>query len=143
VGRYYTVVGNSLYVYTTRGESLIEFSSFPDGVGVFGAEVAWRLCPWLGFSEGATQTGLKVVGLILDTEGYVKVNVPQSSLEEYFIKGDDRVVEALAMATLETEVPQQQSTLDVRPAIALRRFVRRRTVRPASLRDLRVGRGGS
>ncbi len=141
------MIGSSLYVYATRGDSLLDISLLPDGVGVFGSDVGWRLSPWLGVSDGVTQQGLGLVELVLKSEGHLRVDVAQEKLEEYFLDADDRAVESLALAELEQVVQLQQWNLDEKPSTSpkIRRSVRRRgAVRPVPIQGkVRSERGGS
>jgi hypothetical protein len=146
LGKYYTLIGSSLYVYATRGDSMLDFARLPDGVGVFGSEVGWRLSPWLGVSDGVSQQGLGIVELVLQSEGHLRVDVAREALEEYFLDADDRAVESIANAELESVVQLQQWTLDEKPITSkIKRSVRRRgAVRPVQLqRKTRSERGGS
>jgi hypothetical protein len=130
--RFYTINENSIYIYTTAGHSLIDLHAIPDGLGLFSAEVPWRLSPWVAVSEEAPEEGLRILEMLLKAEGYQRVEVHRRILEEYFVRGDERILPPQAPVIVEEVVPVHQWTLDNRPSAqakpTLRRPSRRRRV---------------
>ena len=43
MGKYYSRIGGNLYIYVTRGDSLIDLKYFPNELNLFTAESAWRI----------------------------------------------------------------------------------------------------
>lgn len=122
MSRYYTIAGGALYLYTTRGEPLIDLGLLPRGAGLFDSDVPWRLCPWLAVTEDAPADGLRVAEIILRTEGYARLDAERGLLEEYFLSGDDGFLAGRAEAE---EVSIHQWTLDGRPSAKTRQGPRR------------------
>jgi hypothetical protein len=130
MSRYYTVHGDSVYVYATAGDSLIDLRMIPEGVGLFSAEVPWRATPWAAVSEEAPEEGLRVLELLLREEGYRRANVDVEALEEYFALGDEEKLGLVAPAPAAEAVAMHQWTLDDKPST----HVKPRLRRPSSRR---------
>jgi len=122
--RCYTINEKSVYIYATAGDSLIDLHAIPAGIGLFSAEVPWRLSPWVAVSEEAPEEGLRVVEMLLKAEGYRKVEADRVALEDYFVRGDERVLPVQA-PVIEESVPLHQWTLDDRPSAQARQTLRR------------------
>jgi hypothetical protein len=122
--RCYTINEKSVYIYATAGDSLIDLRAIPAGIGLFSAEVPWRLSPWVAVSEEAPEEGLRVVEMLLKAEGYRKVEADRVALEDYFVRGDERVLPVQA-PVIEESVPLHQWTLDDRPSAQARQTLRR------------------
>ncbi len=129
MARYYTVSGGALYVYTTRGEPLIDLGLIPTGIGLFDSDVPWRLCPWLAVTEEAPVDGLRLAEIILRAGGYGRLDVESGALEDYFLRGDDGFLAARVAAEAEEAVPIHQWTLDRRPSAKARPAPHRRSRR--------------
>jgi len=133
MSRYYTVHGKSVYVYATEGDSLLDIRVIPEGVGLFSADVPWRASPRMAVSEEATDEAIGLLGQLLKTQGYGRVDVGLEALEEYFARGDERSLGLVAPPTGEA-VAMHQWTLDDKPSArvrqALRRPARRRMQKP-------------
>ncbi len=125
MSRYYTIHGNSVYVYATAGDSLIDLRRIPEGVGLFSAEVPWRASPWVAVSEEAPEEGLRVLELLLGAEGYRRVEADGEALEDYFARGDEGRLHVEETPTEEAAVPLHQWTLDDRPSAQARPTLRR------------------
>ncbi len=123
--RYYTIHENSVYIYATAGDSLIDLRRIPEGVGLFSAEVPWRASPWVAVSEEAPEEGLRVLELLLGAEGYRRVEVDGEALEDYFARGDERKLHIEETPAEEAVVPLHQWTLDDRPSTQTRQTLRR------------------
>jgi hypothetical protein len=129
--RCYTIHDRCVYIYATAGDSLIDLRLIPEGLGVFGAEVSWRLSPWVAVSEEAPDEGLKLLEMLLKGEGYIRVDADRGALEDFFLHGDEGVLPLRAPKVKEA-VPLHQWMLDDRPSAqarpSLRRPSRRRRV---------------
>jgi len=89
LGKHFTVEGGNLYVYTTGKDSLINLNSFPLGLGLFGADTAWRVSPWVAVVEDVLQRQLERAQIVLRLHGYDKASLPKEALEAYFLDGDE------------------------------------------------------
>jgi hypothetical protein len=125
MSRYYTIHENSVYVYATAGDSLLDLRMIPEGVGLFSAEVPWRASPWVAVSEEAPVEGLKVIELLLNSEGYSRVDVGVEALEDYFALGDESRLGLLMPKAAEEAATLHQWTLDDRPSAQARPTLRR------------------
>ena len=129
MAKYYTLCGGALYVYTTRGEPLLDLGVIPSGIGLFDPDVSWRLCPWLAVTEDAPTDGLRLAEIILRAEGYGRLELEGEALEDYFLRGDDGFLAARVAAEAEEAVPIHQWTLDGRPSARTKPAPRRQSRR--------------
>jgi len=129
LARYYAIQGNNLYVYATMGDGLIDLNSIPDGLGLFSAEVPWRLTPWAVVTEEAPEEGLKVAEMLLRADGYERSTVDKSVLEKYFLSGDASVLPSVVPTEAEEVIPIQQWTLDNKPSTQVKTLLRRSSKR--------------
>ena len=125
MARYYSIQGNNLYVYATMGDSLIDLNTIPEGLGLFSAEVPWRLTPWVVVTEEAPEEGLRVAEILLKAEGYKRSSIDKSALEEYFLRGDVSILPQAEPTETEEVVPMHQWALDNRPSAQAKPRLRR------------------
>lgn len=92
MGKYYCVSGGNLYIFTTRGEFLLDLNVFPRELNMFEAEVAWRISPWIAVVENVLQRTVDRASIILQLNDYRSLDVPQDLLDDYFREGDDSKV---------------------------------------------------
>jgi len=92
LGRFYTTQGSDLYIWVTGEDELIDLNVFPRGLNLFEADSAWRSSPRMAVSEGVAGEALGVAEMILRYAEYGAVEADRDSLEEYFVRGDERVV---------------------------------------------------
>lgn len=121
----YTLSGGSVYIYATGGDALIDLEMIPDGLGVFSADVPWRLSPRVAVSEGVPEEGLKVLEMLLRGEGYSRVDAEVDALEDYFISGAEPMPLTAAPAEAEAATTIHQWTLDDHPVAQARASLRR------------------
>ena len=102
MGKHFAVDGGNLYVFTTGKDVLINLNSFPRGLGLFGADMGWRVSPWVAVVEDVLQRQLENAQVVLRLHGYEKTSLPREALEAYFLDGHElRVVEKVVeMLTL-------------------------------------------
>jgi hypothetical protein len=112
MARYYSIQGNNLYVYATMGDSLIDLNTIPEGLGLFSAEVPWRLTPWAAVTEEAPEEGLRVAEILLRAEGYKRSTIDKGVLDEYFLIGDASLLPIVEPTEAEEVVPMHQWALD-------------------------------
>ncbi len=127
--KYYSICGGAFFVYTTRGEPLLDLGVIPSGIGLFDSDTSWRLCPWLAVTEDAPADGLRLAEMILRTEGYARLEVERGVLEDYFLSGEDGFLAARVDEVTEAAVPIHQWTLDGRPSAKARPAPRRQSRR--------------
>jgi len=102
LGKHFAVDRGNLYVFTTGKDILLNLNSFPRGLGLFGADMAWRVSPWVAVVEDVLQKQLERAQIVLRLHGYEKTSLPREALEAYFLDGNElRVVEKVVeMQTL-------------------------------------------
>jgi hypothetical protein len=123
--RCYTIHDRSVYIYATAGDSLIDLHDIPEGIGLFCAEVPWRLSPWVAVSEEAPEEGLRVLEMLLKAEGYRRVEADSAALDGYFVSGDERMLPAETPVVEVEAATLHQWTLEDRPSAQARTSLRR------------------
>jgi hypothetical protein len=94
LGKYFAVDGGNLYIFTTGRDALINLNSFPPGLGIFGADTAWRVSPRVAVVEDVLLRQLERAQIVLGLHSYEKVSLNWQDLEEYFVNGYEyKVVE--------------------------------------------------
>jgi hypothetical protein len=110
LGKHFAVDGGNLYVFTTGTDALLNLNSFPWGLGLFGADTAWRVSPWVAVVEDVLQRQLEKAQIVLRLHGYEKTSLSSDALEAYFLDGRElRVVERV----IEGQTPLLPITVDV------------------------------
>jgi hypothetical protein len=92
LGRYYSTQGSDLYIWVTGEDELIDLNVFPSGLNIFEADSAWRSSQRIAISEGVGGEALGVAEMILRYADYGAVEADRDSLEDYFVKGDERLI---------------------------------------------------
>ena len=65
MGKYYTVIGNAIYIYSTGSSELLDISTLPKELGLFTEQVQWKLSPWIAMSHTTTGQSIKQAEEIL------------------------------------------------------------------------------
>jgi hypothetical protein len=123
--RCYTIHERSVYIYATAGDTLIDLHMIPEGIGLFCAEVPWRLSPWVAVSEEAPEEGLRILEMLLRAEGYRRVEADRVALDDYFVRGDERMLPVEAPVIEAESATLHQWTLDDKPSAQARATLRR------------------
>ena len=87
MGKYFALDGGNLYIFTTGKDVLINLNSFPQGLGIFGADTAWRVSPRVAVVEDVLLRQLEKAQIVLGLHGYEKTSLSRKDLEEYFLDG--------------------------------------------------------
>ncbi len=116
----YTVYGNSVYIYATGGNTLIDLRMIPEGIGAFCAEEPWRLSPWVAVSEGVPEESIKLLEMLLRGEGYIRFDAEVDALEDYFVSGAEPMLPIETQPHFEEAPTIQQWTLDDHPSEEVR-----------------------
>jgi len=106
LGKHFTVEQGNLYIFTTGPDVMLSLGSFPGELGLFGADMAWRVSPKVAVVEDVLQRQLERAQIVLRLHGYEEVSLPREALEAYFVDGlEHRVVEkALGWQTPRTPI---------------------------------------
>ncbi len=112
MGKYYSIKGGDLYVYVTGGDELLDLRLFPAEVGLFGREMGWRASPLIAVSEAADARSLELAEAALLLEGYSPRDVDRASLDSYFLRGDESVLEVEVPAVVSTRGAGEPTSSD-------------------------------
>ncbi len=94
MGKYFTIIDNSIYIYSID-LSGFDLSTLPKDLGLFTENVPWLISPWLIMSQTITQYSMKPIEEILISQGFVKTLIAQPILEDYFITGNRALLDSL------------------------------------------------
>jgi len=87
----------NLYIFTTGPDVMLNLSSFPVELSLFGADMAWRVSPRVAVVEDVLQRQVERAQIVLRLHGYEKLTLPREALEAYFADGLElRVLEKAA-----------------------------------------------
>lgn len=89
MGKYYSVAGGNLYIYTTGRDSLLDLEFFPKELNLFETESTWRISPRIAVVENVLQKTTENAQIILHLNDYKQVNLLLQFLEQYFRDGDE------------------------------------------------------
>jgi hypothetical protein len=92
-GRFYTRLGKKLYIYVKNRGELIDPAVFPDKIGLFGPDLAWKMNSWMAYVMSVDETALDQAEMILIIHGYKREDQTSETLEEYFRLGDYSILE--------------------------------------------------
>jgi len=109
----------------TGEDELIDLNVFPSGLNIFEADSAWRSSQRMAISEGVGGEALGVAEMILRYADYGAVEADRDSLEDYFVKGDERLIRVVV------------------PVVPLRRAQRKPAASVRTSFPLPTSRGGS
>lgn len=91
--RYYSRQGRSLFIYVREKGALIDLDLFPDELGLFGSESAWRITNRMAIVSDADETSLDRAEAVLQENGFKRWDHPEETLVRYFALGDFSVFE--------------------------------------------------
>ena len=89
MGKHFSVEDGNLYIFTTRGDQMLNLNAFPTELNLFEAESSWRISPWVAVVEDVLHRQLEKAQIILRLHGYERVEARREALEAYFIEGDE------------------------------------------------------
>ncbi|MBA7468338.1 hypothetical protein GH157_01980 [archaeon] len=72
MGKYYSRIGGNLYIYVTRGDSLIDLKYFPNELNLFTAESAWRIKDKMAIVNDADEANVDKAEIILSLSCYCR-----------------------------------------------------------------------
>lgn len=103
------MVDGCLYIFTTRGEELLDLRAFPSELNLFEAESSWRISPRLAVVEDVLHQTAEKAGIILQLNDYRATVVPVELLEGYFLDGDEKAI----MNVLRAEIPELETAPEI------------------------------
>ncbi len=110
MGKYYTRRGNSLYIYVTGDDEMIDLRVFPSELNLFGAESDWRVNDRVAIIRGAEEESLDKAEIILSLHGFTKREMDEELLERYFTRRDEMIIEgAPSIAVGEVIMPTMEA----------------------------------
>jgi hypothetical protein len=89
MGKHFSYDNGCLYIFTTGGEGLLNLNIFPKELNLFEVKSTWRIAPWAAVVEDVPQHRLEDAQIILQLNGYEKVNVSGGILDSYFLDGQE------------------------------------------------------
>ena len=104
MGKYYTIIDNSIYIYTTGSDGILDISKLPRSLEIFNENVQWQISPWLAMSQTNKQDSLKILEEILISQGFINTLICQSVLENYFITGNTEILSKLIEEDIDTSI---------------------------------------
>lgn len=116
MGRYYTRMGNNLYIFVTGDDEMIDLKVFPPELNLFGAESDWRVNDRVAIIRGAEEENLDKAEIILELNGFTKRDLDEELLERYFTRRDEMIIQeepisiAMGEVIMPTEVPARAET---------------------------------
>jgi len=90
MGKYYTIIRNNLYVYTTGKDTLLPPSDLPPSLGLLDPKQPWKWTNRIAVSYGLPDEALKQAAVILEIYGYEMRFADEEALEHYLITQDER-----------------------------------------------------
>ncbi len=86
--RFYSRQGRNLFIYVREKGTLIDLNLFPDELGLFGSESAWRITNRMAIVSDAEESSLDRAEVILRENGFKRWDHPEEILVNYFTLGD-------------------------------------------------------
>lgn len=87
-GKFYSRQGMNLFIYVRERGDMIDLALFPDELGLFGHESAWRLNNTAVIVGDAEESSLDRAEVILRENGFRRWDHPEETLVSYFALGD-------------------------------------------------------
>jgi hypothetical protein len=87
-GKFYSRQGRNLFIYVRERGDMIDLDLFPDDLGLFGHESAWRLNNKAIIVGDAEESSLDRAEVILRENGFRRWDHPEEILVHYFALGD-------------------------------------------------------
>jgi hypothetical protein len=92
-GKFYSRQDRNLFIYVRERGDMIDLALFPDELGLFGHESAWRLNNKAVIVSDAEESSLDRAEVILRENGFRRWDHPEEILVHYFALGDFSVFE--------------------------------------------------
>ena len=91
MGKYYTIIGNSLYIYVTGNDLLLDLKLFPKDLHLFDSESSWRMTDKIAVVNGIRDSDIAKAEIILSMSAYKVLSQPDHVLETYFTTSEESV----------------------------------------------------
>jgi len=124
VGKYYSRIGGNLYIYVTRGDSLIDLKYFPNELNLFTAESAWRIKDKMAIVNDADDANVDKAEIILSLNSYKRWDHSAEILEQYYAGDDEQLLQeepevTVPTPTVEAEKPPEMEVIipEARPPV--------------------------
>ncbi len=91
--KFYSRQGRNLFIYVRERGDMIDLDLFPDELGLFGPESAWRLNNKAVIVSDAEEGSLDRAEAILEENGFRRWDHAEDVLVHYFTRGDFSVLE--------------------------------------------------
>ena len=126
MGKYYSRIGGNLYIYVTRGDSLIDLKYFPNELNLFTAESAWRIRGKMAIVNDADDANIDKAEIILSLNSYKRWDHSAEILEQYYASDDEQILQekpevplTVPTPTVELEKPTEMEVIipEARPPV--------------------------
>ena len=122
MGKYYSRIGGNLYIYVTRGDSLIDLKYFPNELNLFTAESAWRIKDKMAIVNDADEANVDKAEIILSLNSYKRWDHSAEILEQYYAADDEQLLQEepeVAVPTPTVEKPPEMEVIipEARPPV--------------------------
>ena len=122
MGKYYSRIGGNLYIYVTRGDSLIDLKYFPNELNLFTAESAWRIKDKMAIVNDADEANVDKAEIILSLNSYKRWDHSAEILEQYYAADDELLLQEepeVAVPTPTVEKPPEMEVIipEARPPV--------------------------
>ncbi len=124
MGKYYSRIGGNLYIYVTRGDSLIDLKYFPNELNLFTAESAWRIKDKMAIVNDADDANVDKAEIILSLNSYKRWDHSAEILEQYYAADDELILQeepdvTVPTPTVEAEKPPEMEVIipEARPPV--------------------------
>ena len=126
MGKYYSRIGGNLYIYVTRGDSLIDLKYFPNELNLFTAESAWRIKDKMAIVNDADDANADKAEIILSLNSYKRWDHSAEILEQYYASDEELLLQeepevVAPTPTVEVEKPPEMEVIipEARPPVLL------------------------
>ncbi len=113
MGKYYSRIGGNLYIYVTRGDSLIDLKYFPNELNLFTAESAWRIKDKMAIVNDADEANVDKAEIILSLNSYKRWDHSAEILEQYYAADDELLLQEEAEVTVPTPTVEKPPEMEV------------------------------
>ena len=113
MGKYYSRIGGNLYIYVTRGDSLIDLKYFPNELNLFTAESAWRIKNKMAIVNDADEANVDKAEIILSLNSYKRWDHSAEILEQYYAADDELILQEEPDVTVPTPTVEKPPEMEV------------------------------
>ena len=113
MGKYYSRIGGNLYIYVTRGDSLIDLKYFPNELNLFTAESAWRIKDKMAIVNDADEANVDKAEIILSLNSYKRWDHSAEILEQYYAADDELILQEEAEVAVPTPTVEKPPEMEV------------------------------